>query len=149
MSDELRAKHLAAAFGLGFADALAHIHGGLRLTVPTEDLTALTFADPTEALAAHAILSKAGVFAVRTEEPAGRRLWIRWAEPPEPRLVVERFGRLLGGLDYRIAVEGETLAPLWSGGRTWGPDGRTRSWTQLPKTSLAPLARRLNQEAAA
>lgn len=141
--DERRARNLAALFAVDYLDALSHIHGGQRLVVPTVDLTALTFGDPTDALAAHAVLSNAGFFAIRTQEPAGHRLWIRWAEPPEPELVKQRFAKLFGGLHYRIAAEGETLAPLWGGGRTLGPDGKPRSWTQFPKTPLAPLARKL------
>ena len=143
--DELRARDLAALFQVGFGDALAHLGGVLQLTVSAEEITAATFFDSIDAEAAHAILSKQRVFALRTVEALGSRLWIRWQEPADSELVRLRLGQWLRGLSFRVAAGGKTIAPLYGGGRVFGPDGKPGSFApgRFPRTSLATLARRL------
>jgi len=110
--------------------------------VSTDTWAVLTLEDRTDAEAAHAVLSGRRIFALRTQEAAGWRLWIRWSEEPDSALVRGYFERLLSGLKFRIACEGQTLAPLHGGGSTVGPDGKPASFAGVPGNSLAPLARR-------
>jgi len=140
--EEVIARALVAALRVDPGAALDHLRGRRQVAVPTDELTALTFADAVDAEAAHAILTGWRIFALRTVEAAGSRLWIRWAEPPEPALVRAYFERAVGGLAFRVACEGETLAPLHGGGRLVNPDGRPGSLRAWPRNSLAPLARR-------